>query len=201
MIQILGEDLARVISNTMKFVNPASIYLPGELLFDLTSDRLSCYACDDYVALTDSCELSKNDSKSEQHFVLSLEDVKDLEKFARENKKTDIGISAGYSSIEDETVITFQVNEVDSKEYSTGEFRESNWDLVDMMLFEQLPRKPFDALAFRPERFTKFSQLKHDKEAPMKWQLVDAAGIALVRFTIGNTIVGAIRPLTLEDNE
>jgi hypothetical protein len=188
LIQILGEDLARVISNTMKFVNPKSIYLPGELLFDLTNEALSCYACDDYIAIKDSAPIK---GEGDAVFVLSLDDAKDLEKFARENKKTDLGI---YITID---IVKVEVNDVDDRIYELAEYREANWDIVDLILFEELPRIPFDDLAFRPERFTKFSQLKHDNEAPMHWRLHEINGNAIVRFTIGDTICGAIRPVNL----
>lgn len=197
MIQVLGEDLARVISNTMKFVNPTSIYLPGELLFDLTNEVLSCYACDDYIAIKDSAPMP---GAEDFHFVLSLEDAKALEKFARENKKSDLSFEVNINELE-RYEVTFSMNDADRVIFDTLEVRDANWDIVDLILFEELPRIPFDDLAFRPERFTKFSQLKHDKEAPMHWRLHEINGNAIVRFTIGDTICGAIRPVTLESNE
>lgn len=197
MIQILGEDLARVISNTMKFVNPKSIYLPGELLFDLTNGVLSCYACDDYIAIKDSAPMHE---AKDFHFVLSLEDAKTLEKFARENKKSDLSFEVKINELE-RYEVAFSMNDVDKVIFETLEVRDRNWDIVDMILFEELPRIPFDDLAFRPERFTKFSQLKHDNESPMRWRLHETNGIPIVRFTIGKTLCGAIRPVTLETDE
>ena len=197
MTQILGEDLARVISNTMKFVNPKSIYLPGELLFDLTDGVLSCYACDDYIAIKDSAPMPES---GDFHFVLSLENAKELEAFARENKKSDLDFKVTINELERYDV-TFSMNDVDKVTFETLEFRDVNWDIVDMILFEDIPQVPFFDLAFRPERFTKFSQLKHDKEAPMHWRLHEINGNPIVRFDIGDTIHGAIRPVTMETNE
>jgi len=205
MTQILGEDLARIVSNTMKFVNPKSIYLPSELLFNLTVDELQCYACDDYIAITDYAKLSKElfnagNSPAEETFVLSLEDAKDLERFARENKKSDIGIK--FSSLTKGRVqVAFSLNEATQCTYSTGEFRQQNWDLVDAMLFDDFPKTPFYDLSFNPERFTKFSQLKHNKDAPMHWELLQLKNTPIVRFTLGDTITGVIRPLNLEDGD
>lgn len=189
MTQILGENLLRVVTNTIKFVNPKSLFLPGELLFSLTSGTLSCYACDDYVSLTDSATLISKETEAAL-FVLSLEDAKDLESYARTNKKVDLGIE-----IFDNTV-SFSVNEHDFSAYDLAPYREENWEFVNFLLFEELPIKPVYRTAFRPERFTKFSQLKHDKEAPMDWEYLSAdEGRTLVRFKIGETIIGTISAL------
>lgn len=208
MSQLAGEDLSRIVGNTMKFVNPKSLYLPGELLFNLTANNLSCYACDDYNALTDVAELNtlfkSAEEAQEQTFVLKLEDVKDLDKFVRDNKKSDIAIS--FTEVDHgKTQVSFLVNDATKVTYTTLPLREDNWDVVDMILFEECPKLPFYELAFNPERFTKFSQLKHDKEAPMKWELLEMGtsekSMPVVRFTLGNSIIGAIRPLILEENE
>lgn len=187
--QILGDDLARVVSNTNKFVNLKSPYLPGELLFYLTPDTLSCYACDDYIAVTDQATLVTS-IPGHHEFVLSLEDAKELEKFARENKKSDLSITVGSSGV------AFALNEVELKTYELQEYREPNWEFVNYLLTEPLPIKPVYRVAFRPERFTKFSQLKHDKEAPMDWEFLAAdEDRTVIRFKIGETIIGAISAL------
>jgi hypothetical protein len=189
MTTVSAENLARITANVMKFVNPKSIYLPGEMRFYLTNDELSCYACDDYIALTDKCPVLGGTSGRD--FVLSLANVKDLEKFAREAKKFDITIR------HEGSIVTFGSDENNLK-FETLEYREENWEIVDFILFEDLEPTELGKLYFRPERFTKFSQLKHDKDAPMVWDFVEGNGHPLVRLKIGETLRGVIRPVTPE---
>lgn len=189
MIKINGDDLATVTKNALMFANPKSLYLPGEILFELTDGMLKVFACDDYFAI---CSQAKLVMPGEKFFVLSLADVKTLEEFSRKNKKEEI-------------MITFDLDEVtfattDSEIWFTeGEFREENWYVVDGLIFDPTVTpvwiQEFDS---NPERYAKLSQLKYDKnEHWIKWRFVETAtGNLLVRFTVGPDISGVIRPLS-----
>lgn len=189
MTRILGDDLARVTGNVIKFVNPKSIYLPGEILFDLTNHRLRCYSSDDYIALTDT---ASTDSEADFYFVLDIEDVKKLEKFARDNKKYWIEIRQKMHGV------AFDVDSEaeDSLPFSIKEFREEPWNLLETILFdEEVTDLSVSRYTFRPERLTKLSQLKHDKDAPFDVRVVNLNGFELHRFRIGETLRGVVRPV------
>lgn len=189
MYNIKGEDLARVVGNVMKFSNPKSLYLPGEILFDLTQDRLTCYSSDDYMAITDSAPI---ESDGEFYFVLDLEDVKKLEKFARDNKKYRIKINKINDSL-----IDFDSDDESCGVFELKEYREEAWDIVEMILFdkENIDNEEVHLFDIRPERLTKLSQLKHDKDAPLAAKFVSINGFILLRFKIGDTLRGVFRPV------
>lgn len=199
MIKIAAEDLARVCNNAMMFANPKSLYLPGEILFLLNGDMLEVFACDDYFAITDSAPVTPHDPNV---FVLGLNDIKGytkdkekhegLEEFARKAKKDDIRIVfdpvGDISFASDEAAISFE-----NKEY-----RENNWDIVEGLIYsDEVTPVPVTGFRSNPERYAKLSQLKYDKaNHGIEWKFVQTqAGHLLVRFEIGPTLKGVIRPL------
>jgi hypothetical protein len=189
MIKINGDDLATVTKNALMFANPKSLYLPGEVLFDLTDGMLKVFACDDYFAI---CSQAKLVMPGEKFFVLNLADVKTLEEFSRKNKKDEIQISLGLAGVDFDTTDN-------SISFNYGEFREDNWYVVEGLIFDPSVSpvwiQEFDS---NPERYAKLSQLKYDKnEHWIKWNFVETAtGNLLVRFTVGPDIAGVIRPLS-----
>lgn len=192
MIKINGDDLARVTKNAMMFCNPKSLWLPGEMLFDLTDNTLRVYACDDYFAISSQATLVSFRPKFETFFVLNLPDVKTLEEFSRKNKKDEILITFAGSTV------TFSTND-EVNTFEVGEFREENWYIVEGLIFDPSVKpvwiQEFDS---NPERYAKLSQLKYDKnEHWIKWNFVETeTGNLLVRFTVGPDVAGVIRPLS-----
>lgn len=199
MIKILGEDLARICGNALMFCNPKSLYLPGEILFDLTDNTLKVYACDDYFAI---CSQASFTGTADTFFVLNLNDVKGytknkekiegLEEFARRNKKDEILI------LPEDTAIQFMAKD-EVKVLPFGEYREDNWYIVEGLIFDPsvtpVAIQSFDS---NPERYSKLSQLKYNKDEHwIKWKFVETeTGNLLVRFTVGPDISGVIRPLS-----
>lgn len=191
MIKINAEDLAKVTKNAMMFVNPKSLWLPGEVLFDLTEGTLKVYACDDYFAI---CSQAPYSGEADNYFVLQLEDVKKLEEFSRKNKKDEIQIIFS----DDFDSVIFSTNET-QQEYAFGEFREENWYVVEGLIFDPSVSPTFiQTFDSNPERYAKLSQLKYDKNKHwIKWNFVETeTGNLLVRFTVGPDISGVIRPLS-----
>ena len=190
MIKINGDDLATVTKNAMMFCNPKSIYLPGEILFDLTDNTLKVYACDDYFAVCSQAPFTGN---ADIFFVLSLTDVKTLEEFSRKNKKDEILISIAANGN-----IALSTND-DTKAFEVGEFREDNWYIVEGLIFDPSVTpvwiQEFDS---NPERYAKLSQLKYNKnEHWIKWRFVETqTGNLLIRFSVGPNLNGVIRPLS-----
>lgn len=192
MLKIQAEDLARITKNCMMFVNPKSIWLPGEMLFLLTGDTITCYACDDYFAVTDSASLT---GKADKAFVLSLADVKELEAFSRQNKKDEIQISFDLDEV------TFSAGD-EEKFFTSLEIRDS-WDTVDDVILH--PAEPIAITGYmsNPERYAKLSQLKYDKNKDcIIWQHVESpTGQLIIRFSVGETLKGAIMPLKKRQEE
>lgn len=191
VIKINAEDLARVTKNAMMFCNPKSLWLPGEMLFDLTNNTLKVYACDDYFAICSQAPFTGN---ADTYFVLLLEDVKKLEEFSRKNKKEEIQIiiSDGFDSV------TFATTET-QQEYAFGEFREENWYVVEGLIFDPSVKPTYiQTFDSNPERYAKLSQLKYNKQEDwIHWNFVETeTGNLLVRFTVGPDISGVIRPLS-----
>lgn len=191
VIKINAEDLARVTKNAMMFCNPKSLWLPGEILFDLTDNTLKVYACDDYFAI---CSQAPFTGEADTYFVLLLEDVKKLEEFSRKNKKEEIQIIIS----DDFDSIIFATTET-QQEYAVGEFREDNWYLVEGLIFDPSVKPTFiQGFDSNPERYAKLSQLKYNKQEDwIHWNFVETeTGNLLVRFTVGPDISGVIRPLS-----
>lgn len=200
MLKINADDLARVCKNAMMFANPKSLWLPGEILFEIEGKTLKVFACDDYFAITDSAELTTGSAQT--FFVLNVRDIqgytKDkvkhegLEEFARRHKKEEIQISFGTTGVD------FDSNE-ESISLDFGEFREDNWYIVDGLInSDEVHPVSIYGFESNPERYAKLSQLKYDKEAfGIIWNFVQTeAGNLLVRFSVGSTLRGVIRPLS-----
>jgi hypothetical protein len=180
------------------FVNPKSLYLPGEIFFLLSGDMLEVYACDDYFAVTDTAIVTEHDNTS---FVLSLNDVKGytknkehvegLEEFARRMKKEEIAISTDSSSV------TFMAD-MEALTFQKGTYREENWDIVEGLIYsDEVTPVRIDGFRSNPERYAKLSQLKYDKKKfGIEWKFVETkTGVLLIRFEVGPSLKGVIRPL------
>lgn len=186
MLKINGEDLARITKNCMMFVNPKSLWIPGEVYFELTGDTISCYACDDYFAVTDSAPLI---GKATGEMVLSLEDVKKLEAFSRQNKKEEIQIILG------ETFVEFETTD-NAMNCQLLDYR-NNWDTVYAVIFQEAEPAFIHSYMSNPERYAKLSQLKYNKNTEcITWFHVQSpTGQMIIRFEVGKTLKGAIMPL------
>lgn len=199
MFSVSAEDLSRVLTNTMKFVNPKSLDLPGEMMFAVSEKTLIVYACDDYVSITDTAEVS-SEQGFETAFVLDLEKVKDLDKICREYKKYDLSIE----NVEKRIVHVIVGEKLEEALYDQGRIAEKNWSILDALIFDDFPVASVQAFCLRPERLTKFSQLKANKEAPVDFSVhvvpyLEPSDVEeemhIIKFKLGETIRGAIRPV------
>lgn len=194
MAQVSGEELAKLVYNAYQFVNPKSIYLPGELLFMVDQNALRVYSCDDYIAYTETIPVVESGGKMQ--FVMSLESAKSLEKFARENKKYAIEIAKKMKD-----AVFYQVSDEEDNALNAplGEERNETWDIVDALLFETCPRETPGDYYTRPERVANLSKLKVPKEAPLGWRHVNLNGSHLIRFRLGTNVNGVIKPVDPSD--
>lgn len=188
-----AEDVARLAYNSMQFVNVKSLYLPNQVLFVINSGSLRVYACDDYIAISDTAELNDDSTKMEE-FAVNLQQLKELEKFARTNKKSTINISQST----DATIWALGESE---ETYSTTHetIYHKGWDHVDSILFDKVSRSPSTVYSIRPERVANLSKLKAAKEAPLDFCHFDYGGDHLIRFRLGLTLTGCIRPVAREE--
>lgn len=200
MLKILGEDLARICKNGVMFTNPKSIYLPNEMLFRFENTDLRVFATDDYFAISDVANLTAG--KAEFSFVLDAKDVagftkngekvEGLEAFARRNKKEEIQISFGTAGVDFDTK-----DEILSLDYA--ENREPAWEIIEGLIFsDEIQPVAITGYRSNPERYAKLSQIKYDKDSfGIDWFHVETVtGNLLIRFKIGPTIDGVIRPLS-----
>jgi hypothetical protein len=200
MLKILGEDLARICKNASMFTNPKSLYLPNEVLFRFEGTDLRVFATDDYFAISDVATLTAG--KAEFSFVLDAKDIagytKDkvkyegLEEFARRNKKNEIEISVGPLGVD------FETND-EARHFPFAEYREDAWWVIEGLIFsDEIQPVAISHYRSNPERYAKLSQIKYDKDSfGIDWFHVETmTGNLLIRFKIGPTIDGVIRPLS-----
>lgn len=186
LFEVAGNDLQKMLSNVIKFSVEKSVHLPGVILFSLTDGILRCYTTDDYVIFSDSVS---TDGKLNLEFVLSLEDAKDAQAFAKLNQKYPIVIE-----VMDEEV-NFRIATDPGNFYKRLPVS-PKWDVVFFNLFEkdEVELQPVTHFAVSYERLQKFYAL--GVKAPIDFESVmtDHAGLIL-RFMIGPNILGCISPL------
>lgn len=191
-MKILAPELDRVVQNILLYVNPKSPNLT-EVFFTFLHGRLNAYCSDDYVTITDSCEVDSTDKPTE--FVLSIADVKKLGEYIKLDKKV-----VHKSVVElnfKHTLVKVSSNDSDTEE--TFSFVKEPayplWDIVMELLNEEAEEHFIMVNAFRPERLAKLARLKADKEAPVDMRGVVIRDCHFVQFRYGETITGCIKPV------
>ena len=189
---ISGEVLAKMAYNAGLFVNPKSLYLPNWVLFVVSVDSLRIYTCDDYIAFTEVTDLESN--KDSYRFIISLEDLKSLEKFARANKKYLITISVTDTEVKFST----SSQEEDSVVYNLEPMVDENWDIVDMVLFEYGDPLSREGFIIRPERLANLSKLKlSEPEAPLIFKWFSVGSVHFLRAKVGSRIRIGIKEVNI----
>lgn len=191
-MKILAPELDRVVQNALLYVNPKSVRLV-EVFFVFGSERIDVFAADDYVVITDSAPLEETGSARE--IALSIEDVKKLGEWVKEDKKvvhkSDINVKFKNTLME--------LSSPDSdREISISFLKEpsyASWDFLMELLTDEAEPRFIDHFAVRTERMAKLARLKAEKEAPIDMRGIDVRGHLVVQFKIGNSITGAIVPV------
>lgn len=186
-MKISAKELDRVLQNALEFGNEGEVRL-NEILFVFSTDNLSVLSCDDYVAVVDRVD----GDFYENTFSLTIPDAKRLGAWIKTDRKTvkKVDIEVRYKM----TGIIFEVED-DSFFVSWRGPKMEGWNLVFQLLEEDHPDVMFDGFAIRPERLTKMSKLRADKEAPIDLRAIDINGHLIVQFRLGHTLRGAIRPV------
>ena len=187
-----AQDVDRIIQNVLLYVNPKSTRLT-EVLLIAREGRLHAYATDDYVAITDSCEVTEVRPLRKPEFHLTIEDTKKLGEYIKLDKKV-----VHKSDIEfkfKNTLFTVSSNDSDTEENFTFLTEgSSNWSLVHKLLDHEAQPQMILINAYRPDRLAKLARIKADKEAPIDMRGIEINGKHLVQFKLGETVTGCIMP-------
>lgn len=186
--EVPGNELQKMLHNVIKFSVEKAVHLPGVILFSLTDGWLRCYTTDDYVAFSD--QVSTN-VKFNLEFVLSLNSVKDLYAYAKDNKKYPIVFEVSDVSI------FCRIATDPGAEYARLPISHK-WDVVHFNIHSDEPEvHPVTNFAFAYERLQKFYSLGINAPIDFESVMTEHAGLVL-RFKIGENILGCISPLRRE---
>lgn len=191
-MKVPAGEFDRIVQNAILYTNIKSPRLQ-EVRFVLLGDSLHVYATDDYILVTDSCIVEGAEKPLD--FSLSIEDVKKLGEWIKEDKKV-----VHKSTIEVKFKHTlFELSSQDSdREVSFSFLKEpayKAWDFLFDLMSEENEQVPVFSVAYRPDRMAKLARLKADKEAPIDMRGVDVNGHLVVQFKLGDTITGVIVPV------
>jgi hypothetical protein len=197
-IKIVAGELERLLHNALLYADEEAMRLQ-QILLVFGEETLQVYACDDYVAVTDSAELYDG---RDLEVSLSIEDAKALVSWVKENKKIihkyDIIIRPKMTGIIFECDETSTDEESDNLFFSDRLGNSEAWELVMQLLEPDQDIVYIKSFLIRPERISKSWRLKADKEAPIAFRGIDINGNNLIQFKKGETIVGCIMPVKPE---
>lgn len=196
-IKIVAGDLDRLLQNALLYSDPDAMRLQ-EVLFVFDGDSLTVYACDDYVAITDSAPLIEG-RVLEQSFTIS--DIKKLAEWVKADKKIihkyEIELRQKFTGMIFECDDTSTEDESDNIFLSDVTVNDA-WDVVFRLLDEEQELAQITGFTIKPERVSKLWRLKADKDAPIDFRGVLINSQLLVQFKKGDTIIGAIMPVKRE---
>lgn len=195
-LKVPALELDRVIQNVLHYTDNQAIRLQ-EVFFVISNKGLQAFSCDDYVTVTDSLSV---DSDLSFEFSLSIEDVDKLGAWIKKDKKVvhkyPIEIRQKF------TGVLFECDETSTDDESDNfflSFKSPNyeaWGLVMLLLDEEAEQTDYTGFALRSERLVKLARLKADKDAPIDMRFVLINGHLIVQFKKGETLKGAIMPVT-----
>lgn len=192
MISVSGETLAQMAYNANLFINPRSFYLPNQVLFYAVDNGIRVYSSDDYIGFSQYTNTPSNNEDTA--FILSVENVKEVEKFARANRKYDVDITVSLDKV------TFSCGDEEPLTYSCIEYSEW-WETLDWLIFSEDMEPGADVVNFsRKERLGNISKIKEPSNSPLvlkhfrvETQDPEEPEITLIRFELGPYIDGLIR--------
>lgn len=197
-IKIKAGDLDRLIQNALLFTDEKAIRL-HQVLFVIENDKLQIFSIDDFVSVTDSCDVV---DQVPQVFALTIADVDYLGEWVKKDKKVvhkyDIIIQPKFTGMLFECEETSPEDESDNIFFNYDPVDEEAWDLVEQLLDVNLENHPIESFAVRGERVSKLWRLKADKEAPIDFRIVNINSWLIVQFMKGDTLRGAIMPIRRE---
>lgn len=195
-VKVSAVDLDRIVQNINLYTDPKAMRL-REVLFTPVGDILHIFACDDYVAITDSLEIQEGTLK--QEFTLTVEDLDSLGDWIKKDKKVvhkyELEIRPKFRGVIFESPDTSSDELSDNVYYSYGPVNSGSWDVVMELLSTENEMLDTYGFSLRPERLAKLARIKADKEAPISLRFVDVRGKMIIQFKKGTTAYGAIMPV------
>lgn len=196
MMQVTAPDLDRIVQNALLFTNDKSVFL-DEVLLTVLENRLHVYSSDDYVGITDSCEITEG--ATDCSIYLSIADAKALGEWIKKDKKVvhkyDIKIQRKFAGVRFECP---DAPEGDDQEiyFSYAPEIPETFNLLYSLLDKWASKTtiPF-YFALRPERVSRLARIKADKEAPVDFRGIQIGNKTLLQFKLGNTVTGCISPV------
>lgn len=186
-------DFDRVVQNLLLYTDKKAIRL-REVFFMVEGNTLYGFACDDYVAVSDTLVFEGEPVKKE--FTMSIEDLELLGEWIKKDKKVVHKQKAKLTFFN--TYIKTKDEEGNVEKFKISHDNQDAWDLVfDMLDIEQELQMILD-VTLRPERVAKLARLKADKEAPLAFRGIDFRGSLLLQFKKGYTILGVLMPVKNE---
>jgi hypothetical protein len=190
-VSVLANELNTLLENILLYTDKKANHL-REVLFVFTGSGIQAFACDEYVALTDTVVIDQDLSSRE--FSLSIEDVEKFLSWVKEDKKTvhktELELTFKY------TVMVGKSNDYDST-FQANYLKPSwnNWNVVLSLLSEEHPEISEMRFNLNPNRLAKLDRLKADKEAPVAFRWVDIDGKIGLQFKKGHTVKGFFQPV------
>lgn len=196
MMQVTAPDLDRIVQNALLFVNEKSVFL-DEVFFAVLEGRMHVYSSDDYVAITDSLEVTEG--AEECSIYLSIADVKALGEWIKKDKKVvhkyDIKIQMKFTGVRFECP---DAPEGDDQEiyFSFAPEIPEPFLFLSAVTSRDIPSVGIpDLFAVRPERVTRLARIKADKEAPIDFRGILMNNRTLLQFRLGDTVTGCVMPV------
>lgn len=196
-IKIQAGELDRLLQNALLYADEKALRLQ-EILFLFSEDTLQVLACDDYVAVIDSGDITEG---SEMELVFSISDIKKIAEWVKSDKKIihkyDIILRRKF------TGMIFECDETSTDEDSDNLFIKDEtpsegWEVVLLILSDNLDVVEMDEFIIKPERLSKLWRLKSDKDAPIHLRGVEVNNMLLIQFKKGETLHGVIMPVQRE---
>ena len=192
MIEIEAKELSRLVKNLLLYTNLKAVRL-REIFFVVLQDRLTGYACDDYIAISDSILLG---SAERREFAMKVEELEKIDLWLKEGKKTVHKEIVKISFFN--TYLKLKSEDGDIQKFEFCEPDYDSWDHVFSLLNEENEIVTTTHFALRSDRFAKASQLVAEKDTPLIFRSVDLQGHYLLQFKKGSTLKGVTIPIKQE---
>lgn len=198
-VKIPALDIDRIVQNALLYADSKAMRLT-DVLFNGNGESVSIFACDDYIAITDTGTLTEG--KLDESFTISVDDLDKLGDWIKKDKKVvhkyDISIRRKMTGVIFECDETSSDDESDNIFLSYSLENKQAWDIVMELLSSDNEVVVCDGFSVRPERLAKLARVKADKEAPIAMRFVDVRGLMIIQFKKGETAHGAIMPVKEE---
>lgn len=192
MVELEAKELSVLVKNLLLYTNLKAVRL-REIFFVVLDGKLHGYACDDYIALTDSVPMVGEEVRE---FAMTVEELEKIDLWLKEGRKAVHKETVKISFFN--TYLKLRSEDGDIQKFDFVKPNHEAWDLVFELLSDDNPLRPIDYFAVRGDRFAKMSQLVAEKDTPLIFRGVDVNGHLLLQFKKGSTLSGVSIPIKQE---